>query len=90
MPRLFPLGAPLVPLCALFSTGCASPPVPVALPRPSIPASLLTCQPQPEPPRPDVTDAVLAGWIVDLAAAGQDCRDRLRALASVAAPDSGR
>ena len=43
--------------------------------RPVVPVSLLTCQPQPAPPEGD--DTALALWIVDLAAAGEDCRGRL-------------
>jgi hypothetical protein len=42
-----------------------------------VPPQLLACQPAPEPPAaPD--DTALALWIVDLAAAGDDCRARLR------------
>lgn len=61
-------------LCGLLSTGCA--PSPPTIVRQVVPPSLLTCQPQPAPPdAPD--DATLAGWILDLAAAGDDCRGRL-------------
>jgi len=55
-------------------TACAGPP-PVLVRQP-VPPSLLACQPQPDPPAsPD--DTTLALWIVDLAAAGEDCRARL-------------
>jgi hypothetical protein len=61
-------------LWPLLSTACAEGP-PVLLDR-TVPASLLTCQPQPDPPAgPD--DTALALWLVDLAAAGEDCRARL-------------
>lgn len=51
-------------------------PGPPVLVRHQVPASLLQCQPQPDPPAsPD--DTGLALWIVDLAAAGEDCRARL-------------
>ena len=61
-------------LSAMLFQGCgASPPV---LVRQVIPPSLLSCQPQPAPPD-EADDTALALWIVDLAAAGDDCRGRL-------------
>jgi len=72
--RLCRLPACLAVLCALHLTGCANPGPPVLL-RPVVPASLLICQPQPVPPNSD--DTALALWIMDLAAAGEDCRGRL-------------
>ena len=68
------LPAWLVLLCAPLWTACANPGPPVLV-RPVVPVSLLTCQPQPVPP--DGDDTALALWIVDLAAAGEDCRGRL-------------
>ena len=86
MPRHLPPLALLPPLFALLSTGCASPPRIVEAPRLIVPASLLACADQPNPPAPFNDDAQLAGWIVDLAAAGDDCRERLAAVALVVAP----
>jgi hypothetical protein len=68
------LPACLAVLSAPLLTACANPAPPVLL-RPVVPVSLLTCQPQPAPPEGD--DTALALWIVDLAAAGEDCRGRL-------------
>lgn len=45
--------------------------------RPPVPAPLLACLPAPEPPAEPVDDTALALWIVDLSAAGDDCRSRL-------------
>lgn len=60
--------------CVLLLTACG-PGAPVVVRQP-VPPSLLVCQPQPEPPAsPD--DTALALWLVDLAAAGEDCRARL-------------
>lgn len=66
-------------LWPLLCAACAAPPAPVLL-RPEIPADLLECQPQPDPPATVRTDADLAAWIVDLATAGDDCRARLGRL----------
>lgn len=66
---------PLLPLL-LLCAACAAPPAPLLL-RPEIPADLLACQAQPDPPATVRTDADLATWIVDLATAGDDCRSRL-------------
>ncbi|WP_423841694.1 Rz1-like lysis system protein LysC [Zavarzinia aquatilis] len=63
---------------ALLSAGCSttSAPAPQVI-VPEIPASLLTCSPEPAPPAADADDAGLALWIVELRRAGQDCRSRL-------------
>lgn len=53
--------------------------------RPPIPPSLLACQPAPEPPPDPLTDTALALWIVDLAAAGDDCRARLARVRALVA-----
>ena len=78
MPRR-PPALLLLMLSALPS--CASPGPPV-MARPEVPASLLTCAP--EPPSPDLDapgwDRTLALWIVDVMAAGEDCRSRLAAV----------
>ena len=74
---------PLLP-CALLLTGCASSlPNVVEAPRLTVPASLLACAGQPEPPATEADDTVLAHWILDLAAAGDDCRGKLSAVAKV-------
>lgn len=73
-----PRHAPLLLLSGLLLTGCgAGPPV---LVRQSVPAALLACQAQPEPPVSPFDDQALALWIVDLASAGEDCRARLGAV----------
>lgn len=60
-----------LPLLLCF--GCVAPPVTVL---PDIPAPLLSCRP--EPALPDMkADGDLAHYLLDLAAAGQDCRARL-------------
>ena len=56
-------------LCAPLLTGCQGPPVPVVV-RQAVPASLLSCAPQPEAPRPLTDDRQLGNFIVDLAIAG--------------------
>ena len=74
MPPPRPHAWPALP-CVLLWTACASPGPPVLV-RPVVPSALLSCQPAPAPP--DLaSDTALALWIVDLAAAGEDCRGRL-------------
>jgi hypothetical protein len=72
---LFPL------LCCALLTRCAPAPEPVVV-RPEVPASLLTCAAAPV--APDLGgarwDQVLAGYLLDLGAAGEDCRAKLRAV----------
>ena len=75
-PRLWPV-LPLL-LSALPLTACGTKPLPtVTLP---VPATLLQCSPEPAAPADPMTDAGLAGFIVDLADAGQDCRGKLQAV----------
>lgn len=69
-------------LC-LFSTSCAPAPerpVLVKIERVTVkpPAELLTCRPEPVPNVRNHAD--LAAWILALADAGADCRDRLAAV----------
>ena len=73
-------------LCALPS--CASPGPPVLV-RPDVPASLLACAAEPLAPDLDAPgwDRTLALWIVDLAAAGEDCRGRLSRVKGLLAHD---
>lgn len=66
-------------LSALCLTACGSgpPPLPrVEVQRLTVPAMLLSCQPQPVPPM-TADDRQLALYILALADAGDDCRDRL-------------
>lgn len=73
--------------CVLLLTGCGSNlPELAEAPRLVVPASLLSCAPQPEAPATGTDDATLARWILDLAAAGDDCRTRLDAVAKVVTP----
>jgi len=84
--RILVLAMPLLP-CALLLTGCAgNPPNVVEAPRLTVPVSLLSCAEQPDPPAAGADDTALARWILDLAAAGDDCRGKLAAVARVAAP----
>ncbi|MFA9204863.1 MAG: hypothetical protein ACEQSH_00245 [Bacteroidia bacterium] len=62
-------------MLSLVLTACATP-ARLAVVRQEVPPSLLVCQEQPAPPAsPD--DTALALWLLDLAAAGEDCRSRL-------------
>lgn len=82
--------APLALICALPLMACAdSPPVPppvqIRVERVTVPAELLTCQAA--PPVPDARDqAEVADYVVDLWAAGDDCRAKVRAIRQWAAP----
>ena len=53
--------------------------------RPSVPRALLTCQAAPVPPDLNVPrwDEVLANYLLDLGAAGADCRAHLHAVAGL-------
>ena len=66
------IALPLLPLLL----ACAQPPAP-PLPRLALPASLFLCAAQPEAPEILTDDAELALFIIDLAAAGEDCRTHL-------------
>ena len=72
--------APLLLLSALPWTGCAPPPAPV------VPASLLACQPRPQPPAAAADDATLAEFIVALDERGEDCAGRLLRVREVLLP----
>ena len=65
-------------LSLLLLMGCGG--RPAALVHLEVPPPLLACQPAPAPPARDADDQALALWIVDLSAAGEDCRSRLRAV----------
>ncbi len=75
--RRAPVPAALLSLLCL--TGCAAGPEPaprVEVVRIAVPAALLSCQPAPVPPTM-ADDRDLARYILALADAGEDCRDRL-------------
>lgn len=76
---------PLLP-CVLLLTACAGQPVVTEAPRLVVPPSLLSCQEQPQPPADGADDTALAHWILDLAAAGDDCRGKLAAVRRVVVP----
>ena len=83
MTRLRQPLARLVLLSLLPLAACASvAPVPVVVPL-DLPASLLACQPEPEPPADNANDAAFGDYLVSLSDAGADCRDKLAAVASV-------
>ena len=79
-PRRLPRALLLLPLCAPLAC-CSPPPEPMVV-RPTVPASLLTCAPAPVPPDLNVPrwDEALANYLLDLGAAGQDCRGKLEAV----------
>ena len=77
--------APAVLLSLLCLPGCTPPPPP-PLTHFQVPAPLLQCLPQPEPPAQLTTDADLANYMLDLANAGQDCRDALGRIKEMLAP----
>ena len=81
-------------LCSLLPlTACSSPsptpPVEVRYERQSVPASLLLCQAQ--PPRPTkACDGTycnddVANFVIDLGAAGEDCRQKLAVVKGLVA-----
>jgi hypothetical protein len=71
---------PAALLWPLLCAGCGTT-APVTV-QPDIPAAMLMCQPEPDPPAAQ-TDSGVAGYIVALAGAGRDCRDRLHAVAGI-------
>ncbi len=67
-------------LACLALAGCAT-----TTPAPVAPAQLLTCQPQ--PPSPAVaTQRDVGLYLIDLAAAGDDCRAKLDAVRGLLEP----
>ena len=82
-PRRLPRALLLLPLCAPLAC-CSPPPEPVVV-RPPVPASLLTCAPAPKPPALNIPrwDEALANYLLDLGAAGADCRAHLHAVAGL-------
>ena len=73
---------------ALFLTACGDDPEPrlitkVETIRPEIPPQLTDCQEAPTVPGETATQAIVAGYILDLVEAHADCRDTVRALVEV-------
>lgn len=80
MRRLSRMGAALGGLLAISSLGGCSSERVVAKPeliRLKPPAELLRCAPAPDP-RLVVDDRSYAGYVADLEAAGENCREKLR------------
>ena len=73
-------------LSMLCLTACAT--THEAVSHEPLPASLLTCRDQPEPPASG-QDTDLPLWIVDLADAGADCRSKLNHLVQIVQPAHG-
>jgi hypothetical protein len=74
------------PALALASTLTACGPTPAPVSGLPVADGLLTCQPFPVGHREQWrTDEDLWSWIQDVADAGQDCRDKLAAVAGVVA-----
>lgn len=71
-------------LWSLPLLACGGPGAPVLV-RQEVPAALLVCQPAPPPPDEPFDDQQLALWLVDLAAAGEDCRTKLAAVKGLVA-----
>lgn len=69
----------LIVIC-FAATSCASlPPAPeLRIVKAEVPASLLVCQAAPAVPAEPVTDPQIGVYIIDLWAAWDDCRARLR------------
>ena len=69
--RLAPL-APLVLLSGLLAPACSTPQLP------EVPLPLATCEAEPAFPASLKMDSDLTDWILDLRAAGADCRSKLQ------------
>ena len=73
----------------VFLTSCADRPSPLTelrLVPQEIPAVLLSCAEEPEAPKPGATWQEFFGWIVDVRAAGNDCRARVEAIRELQKP----
>ena len=78
-PKRMTLGALL---STAFLTACASPAplTEIRVERVEIPAPLLRCADEPPVPQSGGTWAEFFGYVVDLRAAGEDCRAKLAAI----------
>jgi hypothetical protein len=74
----------LLLVLVLMLSGCARPPASI------VPASLLQCAPQPKSPadKVGVTQPDVALFVVDLAAAGDDCRSKLGSVRRILVPEN--
>ena len=74
------IGLALLSIASL--TACASPAplTEIRVERVEIPAPLLRCAEEPAIPSSGGTWAEFLGWIIDLRAAGEDCRAKLAAI----------
>lgn len=80
----------MVIVIALFFGGCATAPTvslseiqtqqSIQAGKTSISPQNLTCRPEPRSPGGDATDRQAAAFVLDLAAAGRDCRSKLQAV----------
>lgn len=70
-------------IVAAFLASCARPPAPI------VPQALLQCAPQPKSPadKAGVTQRDVALYVVDLAAAGDDCRSKLGSVRRILTPE---
>lgn len=76
--------APLWLLCLTACAGGPAPPVPAIRLEPvTVPPALLACRPEPPPPPAPADDRAVARYILALADAGADCRDRLDRVAGL-------
>lgn len=64
----------------LLPTGCARSVPTIRLQRLEPPSGLLTCESQPGAPTGNFTQRTVADFILRLAAAGEDCREKLAAV----------
>jgi hypothetical protein len=74
----------LAPLLLLAGCGVPQPTTRIITLTPTVPAPMLSCAPAPAVPQTD-HQSVVAGYIVTLWEAGQDCRAHLNAVRSALA-----
>lgn len=80
---------PLALILAALLTGCAGHPVTeTRVEHLDLPAALLTCSDAPAAPGPDVTQRDVALYVLDLWAAGDDCRGKLGRVRELVADPS--
>jgi hypothetical protein len=76
------LGFIVATVCGMaLLSGCATTPTPV------VPSQLLSCSAQPKAPTAG-TQRTVALYIIDLAAAGDDCRDKLGSVRRILMPEN--